>query len=249
MIKSHLQKTIRRQDDNKAILTAWTMIKMDILAFIRRIMIIMIEDVCLHESFIILQWLLCAISNKSFRIQKNHIKWLLGVVHMLSINLNKDIILENKDKINLLYDLNNKFLELDSKYYSLLYSLHFRKSYGGMSSDMELIDKSIYTWYNRFIGNRKYNINNPIKCISLNILPLEKEDWLLSSIDFHCCPYILQWIHKKYPKLSMERIKTLMWNYNSKLNTRLNVKDNNIEWNKIKNDIESMQRYIIDIYS
>ena len=51
LLKSNLQKCVRRQILNKSLSTAKLMIKTDFLQFIRRLAIIMLEDTTLHESF------------------------------------------------------------------------------------------------------------------------------------------------------------------------------------------------------
>ena len=48
---SHLQKSIRRMEDVKSVQTAKHIIDLDCNSFLRRLPIIMIEDVTLHESF------------------------------------------------------------------------------------------------------------------------------------------------------------------------------------------------------
>lgn len=256
IIKSHLQKAIRRQEHIIAMKSAWLMLRIDILAFLRRIMIIMIEDVYLHESFVICQWLLCAISSGLFRIQKKHIQWLLGLVHVLSTDNRKDRI-DNKEYNEdvILKNLNENFIELSEYEYSILYSLYFRRSYGGMKSDKILIYNTAEKWFNRFIHKENYKINEKIKLISLeSIGELDKEYWLLSGVDFHCCPYILEWIHKRHDVFTIEKIKSLIWNYSSKINSReISITNNEIsiindteeEWNIIKRTVEEIQRNII----
>ena len=71
---SHLQKCVRRMDDIKAVQTSKHLIDLDCNSFLRRLPIIMLEDVTLHESFPIIVWLMIAYS-KDFKINfKNNIK-------------------------------------------------------------------------------------------------------------------------------------------------------------------------------
>lgn len=257
MIKSLLQKSIRRMDDNIAVQSAWSMIKMDLLAFLRRILIIMVEDVYLHESFSTILWLQCAVSSNLFNIQEHHIKWLLGIVVMLAKNKSvEDFIIDDgviSNECDIFKDLDSKFLDLKESDYSILYSLYFRKSYGGMQSDINLLQKTINIWYKRFNSKKNYKINNKIKNVSLNILELDKDEWIIEAIDFHCCPYMLKWLHDKYPIYSNDYIKELIWNYSSKINLR-NYKDIDEnkkykDWMKIKNEVKNIQRYIINKHS
>ena len=130
---SHLQKSIRRMDSVKAVKTAKHLIDLDSISFIRRLPIIMLEDVAFHESFLVIIWLMIAIS-KGYKLKVEIIKWLLGVVYYLSNEeykekyLKEDIIYEwdedaTSDNVNI-----------------ILNTLRFRKEYGGMKGDMSMIE-------------------------------------------------------------------------------------------------------------
>ena len=80
---SHLQKSVRRMDDIKAVQTAKHLIDLDCNSFLRRLPIIMLEDVTLHESISVIVWLMIA-SSKKYPIKIEMVKWLLGVVYYLS---------------------------------------------------------------------------------------------------------------------------------------------------------------------
>jgi hypothetical protein len=78
LLKSHLQKCIRRQLTSLALKTATHLIKMDLCVFLRRIFVIMLEDVCPHECISVLVWLTCAVS-KGFEIRKKTCGLVIGV--------------------------------------------------------------------------------------------------------------------------------------------------------------------------
>ena len=79
---SHLQKSVRRMDDIKAVQTSKHLIDLDIKAYLRRLPIIMLEDVTLHESLSIIVWLMIA-ESKKFIFKQEIIKWLLGIPYYL----------------------------------------------------------------------------------------------------------------------------------------------------------------------
>ena len=58
---------------------------------------------------------------------------------------------------------------------------------------------------------------------------------------------------QKYPEYSVEYIKKLLWNYNSKINNRISNNNNETykydDWKKIKLDVTSMQKYILKNYA
>ena len=80
---SHIQKSVRRMDDIKSVQSAKHLIDLDCTSFLRRLPIIMLEDVTLHESITIIVWLMIA-NSKKFPLKLEMIKWLLGIVYYLS---------------------------------------------------------------------------------------------------------------------------------------------------------------------
>ena len=65
---------------------------MDPVNLLRRLCIIMFEDIILHESFTTLMWLTAALSTNSFVLQKNHINWILGLINtMANCNIKDEI--------------------------------------------------------------------------------------------------------------------------------------------------------------
>ena len=60
LIKSNLQKAIRRRDNSIAIQSTLALIQKDPMELLRRLPIIYIEDVCLMDSYSIVVWLMMA---------------------------------------------------------------------------------------------------------------------------------------------------------------------------------------------
>ena len=117
---SHLQKSIRKMKHNKAIKTAKHLIDLDISSLLRRLPIIMFEDVVPHESLPIIIWLMIAVT-KGFHIKNVMVQWLLGVVYFLSSCKDHDKVHKN-NTVNLDIIQDNIYLK----------SLLIRISYGGM---------------------------------------------------------------------------------------------------------------------
>lgn len=249
-LKSNLQKCIRRQLNQKAIKTAYHMIKININEFIRRLLIIVLEDVALHESYSTLVWLMVATcstknANSNFKPNKYIIDWLLGFVNMLcDIDHYDDVI-----------NSNTKYNVTDFDDYDLLYSLELRKTYGGMKCDMEMITDYIIHWLDKFKHNQKCN-NTIIQLIdSSNVKHLTFDDWKLddenmAGIDFHCAPYIINDICKKFNYTEKE-IQSCIWNCSSGINKRkpkiISTKDN-IIWALICTYLFELQKTILHRY-
>ncbi len=227
-LSSHLQKCIRRMDILRSIQTAKHFIDLDIQSFLRRLPIIMLEDVCIHNSFPILIWLMISIS-KGFQMKNEIIQWLLGIIYYLSQENKKQSYLNHRIEELHFNEMNNIIYQ----------TLHFRKKYGGMKGDMNMIE-----YYKHLIYQNNIEIkNDKIHFIKLKIENLEYRDWLHQANDFHCNRYIIQKIKNYYPEYSEEILKRLVWEYSSSYNKRIKKeKLKNDDWNKIKKRVKYIQK-------
>ena len=79
LLKSNLQKAIRRSDNQIAIQSALALIQVAPMELLRRLPIIYIEDVCLMDSYSIVMWLMIAdkaygaLSNRDIDLSLIHI--------------------------------------------------------------------------------------------------------------------------------------------------------------------------------
>lgn len=230
---SHLQKSIRRMEDVKSVQTAKHIIDLDCNMFLRRLPIIMIEDVTLHSCFPILIWLMIAYSKK-FRMKNEIVKWLLGVVYLLSVCKEKTYYEKISDEIDI----------SDKKDDIMINSLRFRKAYGGMNGDMEMIE--YYIW---LLMNDKINTNKEkIPLVKLKMDPLSKKEWIYQANDFHCNRSIIKQIKRRVPKMDEEYIQLLIWNFSSSQNNRIFVeqdKKQKNDWDKIKKVVKYIQKTCI----
>ena len=248
LLKSHLQKCVRRQLTNKALKTAWHLIKMDINAFIRRLPVIMLEDVHLHESLSPIVWLISAIS-KGYVIDHRQISWLLGVVSYMCETKQYDCLENNsvigKKNIPQLIKNINEHKHINDNQKNMLYSLLFRVSYGGMKGDMNMF----YNYTLQYLKSvETINMTSSIipvdftKIGSLNLDEIE-----IYSADFHCYPKIIENIVKKFPQYTNEQVKQCLWDCNSKYNTRYSEEHSFTKteitnmWEVIKSYVDSIQ--------
>ena len=287
-IKSHIQKSIRRNLDQHCVKSSMDYIKLDFNDFLRRLPIIMIEDVYAHKSINTIIWMMLAFNstktikeeyNEFINIYKKHldtenknssynnsnnkssnklkkiiynkwipttnqISWILGVVSLLS-RTNNRIILNEKYKIEhtFNYKLNKENIKkISNKYSSLLYSIMLRKSYGGMKNDMIMLNNYLNYYYNIlikkdfFIKYKKIYLE-PIKSIDINVKNLNKDEWLVEAMDFHCKPNIISSLYNNFfeEDYQYDDIKKAIW-YNC---SGINYKNNLIIDNDINNNINN----------
>lgn len=246
-LKSHLQKCIRQQKDNLAIPTANHFMKLDLNDFLRRIIIIMLEDTILHNSFSTLVWLLVANSTKKLKMKKYIYEWLLGVVYVLCTITEID----NFNKNNDIEKINNKLQKYDTLNdieCSILYCIHIRISYGGMQGDLAMLNEYSNIWYERFKNKTKEMNNMEIRPININVKNLELKDWLFEAIDFHCNNKLIEMIEKKYEDINKEEIRKMIWYNSSSINTRVLIQEKYCEnkWNEIKDYVYKTQKYLLE---
>lgn len=256
-LKSHLQKCIRKQNDTWALPTSYHFMRLNEIEFLRRLPIIMLEDVFLHESFTTIIWIMIAVSSTKFKMQKYIYDYIFGIIYVLCQIDKKDNITFDDDNNDSIVLESSSITEIIDSYstsnlkdneISLLYSIHMRISYGGMKGDMIFLEKVASIWFKRF----KYNtlkVNNiivrPILIISISEMSLG--NWDLSAIDFHCNNKLLEYINKKYETIPIDEIKKLIWMNSSRTNTRINYKIYDEEkWNIIKDYVAKTQKYLLD---
>jgi hypothetical protein len=252
ILKSNLQKCIRRRMVNESIKTAYNFMEVNFLQFIRRLAIIMLEDCLLDSSITTIVWMTSAFPEwEPNLIVKS---WLLGIVYYLSDSKIRELCKKNIkfNILNFIQDINS--MNLLNK--SIIYSLEFRRSYGGMKGDMSMVSYFSYLWYTRFLENKSTYSNsivNKKKCIKVDI-PMNIYDIEKSSIDFHIFP-IATFIHRKFPLYSEEIIKKTIWYMSSSVSKKkiaiFSCKGENIDiaydkiWNIVLKEFQKLSFYFL----
>ena len=80
------------------------------------------------------------------------IKWLLGIVDLITNLDNKYIINKEIDEINIL-NYREDILKIKEDYYSNLYAILLRKSYGGMKGDCKFLFNCFRFYLNKMKEN------------------------------------------------------------------------------------------------
>jgi hypothetical protein len=224
LIRSLLQKCVRRQLTDLALRTAWHFIKMDAQAFIRRLFVIMLEDVDIHPCLSTIVWLTSATS-KGYSLTESQVKWLMGIVKYLCEDSRK--FYRGRlygDKLDIRRLLRNIGVShVDDSQRDVLYSILFRSGYGGLPGDLCMFYDYAVTWLEKFTLGQQL-MCPPIQELSLNFSPLKLQeiltDGVVVSADFHCFPQILTTLVEYFPQFTELQIKKAIWEYSSKINTR-----------------------------
>ena len=190
--------------------------KRDMIDFLRRLPIIMLEDTCLHNSISVLIWFMCA--HEQINYQNYMIHYFLGIVHYISISNHLDGIDKNSNskKIDII-NLWNMVEKLPEHRRNMIYSLIVRYGYGGMKGDEKLLIDNIFHHINRDCYQERFN--DKIKSVQIN-KTIYINEFELSAVDFHCFPTIVGEIKKVHNEYTENEIKNAIWENNSSINKR-----------------------------
>lgn len=221
LLKSNLQKCIRRGLTDKALVTGYNLIQQDFWSFIRRLIIISIEDVSVVENIPFLSW--CLVAYPNFNLTNEMIQYLLLTIYALCNFPKKIKIKKSYSSIS-----NTIYQNVIQEPIKLGYLI--RQEYGGLKGDMAMINYLL----TKNIKN-KYIVRIPLENLLLT-RTISKLDIINPSIDFHITHKIYKYISDRSEIKNHETIKKAIWNHSSSINFREKKKKKNLEyeWNKIK---------------
>lgn len=240
LIKSNLQKAVRRCDNQIAIQSSLAILQKTPMELLRRLPIIYIEDVCLMDSYPIVVWLMMA--DKDYgRLSKTDIDIILNIVNSLC-NYRVYFPYRNNDYE---YVFNHELLQ-DYENSDELLALYYRSEYGGMKGDMKMLREAI-DYYKIYPNSIKKTVYNSIDYKNLN----PHLDILIEAIDFHCYPQMLN-ILNRITYIDKETIKMCIWYVESGYNVRKydtiecsKMYEERNEWKKIEKHLEDVRYELI----
>jgi len=230
ILKSNLQKAIRRQNIESALSSAIQIYNLDPLVLVRRLSVISLEDVILLEDFPYLLFIMAA-----YPRMEPDLTFLLRMVESMVLSPKRDYIPDElvieKIKSDHLISIENDHTLSDLEI-SLLYSLNLRAGYGGLKGDVDMITGYAQLWTKRFLGiSKKKWINFLIT--TAPVLETEKpqfdikfdikfdiNDILLESVDFHTCPGMLKELMQHILGIEAAKLKKIIWYCRSGINSR-----------------------------
>jgi hypothetical protein len=249
LLKSNLQKCIRRSKEGKSLNTGLTLLCLDENELLRRLPIIILEDALLVENYTFLIWLMCAVS-KGFDLNDILVNKILNIIRDIALTEYRDKY-ENEEvkEFNL-----KKIKALNKKKVNILWSIQLRRSYGGMRGDMNMLEFFSIKWYERFKEGIDY-LKNDNKPLLKNVNIIKYNDIVLSSVDFHCTN-ILYLINKLHEDIEEYKLKKAIWFYRSSITNKIYLyeEDNNKEekklynliWRIIKEDVKTCSKKILN---
>lgn len=231
LLKSGLQKCVRRSETELALKIAKSFIRLSPKCFLRRLLVIAGEDVFINANCDVVMWLhRMTLLDDEFLLTKDDVHWLLGYVKYLC---------ERRDYTD--FQFQNRIERKQNETTTELLLRMYLDSMILMDGDRRFL-----TWYyNTGACNRKADTvtryTDTVSFIDTANLPLY-------AIDFHTHPKMLKMVKVKWQSLSESEIKTLIWECRSSNNVRKpQLGEDKMElYEKIANEVEIASKRILN---
>ena len=236
LLKSLLQKSIRRGCVSVAQRSARDLMLESPIELIRRLPIIMIEDTTVfHEIVDLVFDLLCG---RMLDISRP-----LKYVSMLA-HTKKRYVPNSKSVSFSKKTLFDKCIKHINEPPSMVaFALLLRASYGGMQGDVNMLVHAA-----QLVMDKKMSIEtlDSEECtFSFDTRILNLTDWIIDAVDFHCCSNILTYAADK-TGMDPTTVKKLMWKHASKINCRdPQSSEESEEWLRIAASLKEYRLSII----
>jgi hypothetical protein len=242
-LKSHLQKAVRRQMVDLAVRSAFHLMRLDMVGFCRRFVIIALEDSGLHMDLALLIWWMIAYPVASKLLCRIHVQYILGLVRIVTGDSRIDRIALHHSETPASVIKQWLRIEPNTRRSTLLYSLLVRRCYGGMRCDMEMLSVSCETLEQRGRDHPDRRVS-PVRITDY----LHPSEMLIPAYDFHVAPSCLTRIQTKHPEYSTSLIKEAIWICSSSCNTRSKRVTTNPQVKKIWDSIRTEHNRLARCY-
>lgn len=227
ILKSNLQKAIRRNLPNTAMVTATKLFQIDggSVLVLRRLCIIIVEDKLkdldkILDAYKFLTWIMATeYAPSGWR------SWVLGLIE--TICGFGHLPLPHDENINIWYD--NSY----SNYFNI------RSYFGGMKGDMRLL-QNVARLVDKKSMTNTLEVTIPRKKIKI----INEVSILRGAVDFHCMPNMLNNIQAKHDKYTTDEIKSAIWRHSSSLRYGIERATEDQIWKDIKRSVRIYQKYI-----
>lgn len=206
VLKSNLQKAVRKRNKEEAVRTALEMLALDRMELFRRLPIISVEDTSLIEKTSVIVWLMMAGERGPMlrKITEFVVKYVISLCDCPTYFPNQ--FMETSQS-------HSELIKTD--YGGDIASLRIRESYGGMKGDMTMLSNAV-AYYNRTPTHVYPLVNSSFELP--NVLDFD-HIVLPEAIDFHPCSWILKKLTEK-TALDNGSLRTIIWIGDSAANVR-----------------------------
>ena len=188
LLKSAIQKAVRRGEVDKALACTKSLLDKDPRACLRRLMVICLEDSLLPVRYAELAILTDRARQKGMELTEADKSLVLSVVAEITCCEWRDFEKNNPD-----YSSDYKLAKLEDDELALINAINYRVRIGGWKDDMDMLRRFAKIWNKRFAEGswnmdklRSYFTGEVIEYADVPYAT--KEDIPIEGIDFHCSP-------------------------------------------------------------
>ena len=219
LLKSAIQKAVRRGDVDKALSCTKSLLDKDPRACLRRLMVIVLEDGLLLPGYAELAILTDRVRQKNVSLTEEDKTLVLTMVADLTRCEWRDFEKNNPD-----YSEDYKIAKLEDEELALINAINYRVRIGGWKDDMDMLRRFAKVWNKRFAEGtwdikklKSYFTGEVIEYADVPYASIE--DIPLQAIDFHSYPiskillkkpYVSQLIQEAIPKDTRQWAKPWM---------------------------------------
>ena len=209
-LKSHLQKCVRKGLAPQAVATTKQLLKLSVVEGVRRLAVIMVEDVALHPQAmgVLLWWTVVLAHRLKGRGQGATLRcvdvplwlceWLLGLVHVLCTHpvfVRLPNTRPRPTPWQRVQGLDGDASTVSPYHRDAMYSLYLRATYGGLKGDVALLEQAAEAlWRGETTTGLLAAPVRPVVWDSVGALPVHA--WDLDAIDFHVVPRLFELVER-----------------------------------------------------
>lgn len=216
ILKSNLQKAMRRQYIDPCLSTVFQLLKQDTVELLRRLPVVILEDSQYnHYTYTHLIWLMIAHS-KGYQLTEEDVQLIMdATATALMSDYRYDLQLEPKEE--------QKYAECITSYVVI----QLRAIYGGLKGDQTFLKRLAL----RSVDFQDIAEEKKSQLFEVDLKKIEPFNpvchVIQQAIDFHCCPYILEHIQQLEPSSQEEsnKLKEVIWWHWSSPNRRVFLDD------------------------
>ncbi len=214
LLKSNLQKAVRRNQELIAVKSAKSLLLIDEQQFLRRWLVIILEDGILYPKFgEIATWLKNWRASNLLTIEQKDI--LINSVGQVAGSEIRDNwvdeekeYLDNEEEVEAIKfgkqnDYEDVINTLPKELVEILQGIKYRSVIGGLKGDIVMLQNYYYLWLKRFL-KKEWDMEKLESCFKKTnykfeeMKMAEKKDILLVGADFHCTPLLKILLKKDY---------------------------------------------------
>lgn len=257
LLKSAIQKAVRRCDVKRAVICAKALMEKNMMEFLRRWGIIVIEDALLHPMYgEAMRMAMRKVTNVE-QLEESEKDMLLNMVaDVAAMRVRDDFYKINTDVGKVQFEDMN-YEGMGEKEVGLVKALKYRAAIGGMAGDIDMMRKMAAVWHWRFREGGwtveklwgYFDFGNDWKWKDVPVV--EKTDIMLEAVDFHCFPKMLTLLAEKnyvkgmmaqnFPKADIEKqLLLIIWRMRSGVQYKKQIGyGREVDWFKdTENDVE-----------